>query len=77
MKRAISLILTAAMVMSFLCTGAFAESFIDVEGHWAEEAIERWTSNGVVNGKGDGIFDPDATLTRAEMAQIYVNLWTC
>lgn len=74
MKRAISLILTAAMVMSFLCTGTFAVSFVDVEDHWAEEAIERWTSNGVVNGKGENRFDPDATLTRAEMAQIYVNL---
>lgn len=49
-------------------------SFTDTQGHWAETAIERWVGYGVVQGKGDGIFDPDANMTRAEMAQMYVTL---
>ena len=42
----------------------------DTEGHWAESAIERWSGYGVVEGRGDGTFAPEAELSRAEMAQV-------
>lgn len=71
-----SMLLALAMLLSLLPTAALAAetSFTDIQGHWAEAAIERWTSYGVVQGKGHGIFDPDANMTRAEMAQMYVTL---
>lgn len=71
-----SILLVAVMLLSLLPVSALAAepTFTDIEGHWGQKAIERWTSYGVVGGKGDGIFDPDAEITRAEMAQIYVNL---
>lgn len=71
-----SMLLALAMLLSLLPTAALATetSFTDIQGHWAEAAIERWTSYGVVQGKGHGIFDPDANMTRAEMAQMYVTL---
>ena len=44
--------------------------FTDTAGHWAEEAIQRWSAEGVIRGESDGRFRPDDPLTRAEMAII-------
>lgn len=41
-------------------------AFPDIETSWAKESIERAAALGVVNGKPDGTFDPNGTLTRAE-----------
>lgn len=71
-----SSLLSTAMLLSLLPATAWAAepSFADIEGHWAESAIERWANYGVVNGQSETSFAPDANMTRAEMAQIYVNL---
>lgn len=74
MKKILSLLLTMSMVLGSVATTAFAAEFSDTDGHWAESAIERWSDYGVVNGTGNGAFHPDANMTRAEMAQLYVNL---
>lgn len=41
-------------------------SYPDTEGNWAEGYIAQLTAKGVVQGKGDGKFDPDANITRYE-----------
>jgi beta-galactosidase len=46
----------------------------DVDGHWAQAAIETWSESGVVKGYGDGQFYPDGAITRGEMAQLIANL---
>ena len=38
----------------------------DIEGHWAEAAIEQLVDMGAVSGLPDGTFRPDLTVTRAE-----------
>ncbi|MBQ6841987.1 MAG: S-layer homology domain-containing protein [Firmicutes bacterium] len=46
-------------------------SYTDVPaGHWAETYIEALSSLGLLEGRGDGSFDPNATLTRGEAAKI-------
>lgn len=45
-------------------------TFSDVSAHKSRAAVEALAVRGVVNGKGDGRFDPDGTLTRAEFAAI-------
>lgn len=45
-------------------------SFSDIEGHWAQAAIERLAAQGVVGGYPDGTFRPDNPLTRAEAVTI-------
>ncbi|MEF2244810.1 CBM96 family carbohydrate-binding protein [Paenibacillus sp. IITD108] len=42
------------------------KSFIDVEKHWAEEAINLVASLNIVNGYPNNTFRPDAAITRAE-----------
>lgn len=48
--------------------------FKDTEGHWARPYIERCASEGLVNGKPDGTFAPDAGLTRAEASAMFARL---
>ncbi|WP_186566430.1 S-layer homology domain-containing protein [Lawsonibacter celer] len=47
-------------------------SFSDIKGHWAESYIEYCTSDavGVISGRGNGTFDPNATVTAAEAAKM-------
>ncbi|MBQ7625108.1 MAG: S-layer homology domain-containing protein [Clostridia bacterium] len=49
-----------------------AVSFSDVYTHENKVAIEELSSRGIINGKGSGLFDPDANMTRAEFAAITV-----
>lgn len=46
-------------------------AYNDVNGHWAQDAIEKWSQEyGILNGYGDGSFAPDSGVTRAELAVI-------
>lgn len=46
-------------------------SFTDVpKAHWAGEAIEALSKDGVLSGTGNGAFEPDRTVTRGEAAKI-------
>lgn len=74
-KRFLAAALALAMLL-MMVPSAFAASdgFDDVSGHWAEDAINRWSGYGVVNGVGDNQFAPNGTLTRAQAAQVFANL---
>ncbi|MBQ7897204.1 MAG: S-layer homology domain-containing protein [Clostridia bacterium] len=52
-----------------------AKSFDDTEGHWAEEAIDEWSDNGILNGIGNNKFNPDGLMTRAEAAAVFSRLF--
>lgn len=46
-------------------------SFTDVEEDgWYTEAVATLTAMGIVKGRGDGVFDPTATISRSEFAVI-------
>jgi len=47
----------------------------DVNGHWAEEAIEKWEALGLANGYGDETFKPNNAVTRAEFVTMINNLF--
>ncbi len=46
--------------------------FADVENHWAKDAVNDMGSRMVINGTGNGMFQPDRDITRAEFASIVV-----
>lgn len=45
----------------------------DIAGHWALNAIRDLSAKGIVHGYSDYTFRPDASITRAEAAQILAN----
>ena len=65
-----------ASIMAFCLLGsvAFAHPFTDTQGHWAEAEIEYAYENKIVNGYGDGLFKPNANITRAEFCKMLVSV---
>lgn len=63
------------LVGILLATSVFASGFTDTQGHWAEASIDRWAEAGIVNGVGEGSFDPDSPLTLGQTAQILSRLF--
>ena len=48
--------------------------FTDIEGDWAEEAINALKDDGLVIGYPDSTFRPNTPITRAEVAMIIYRL---
>ncbi|SEO88102.1 immunoglobulin-like domain-containing protein [Paenibacillus sp. OV219] len=48
------------------------KTFTDIKG-WAKASIENLASRLIVKGQGDGMFNPNGDMTRAEFATIIVN----
>ncbi len=46
--------------------------FTDVRGHWAQNAIYKLYDQGIVTGRSDATFEPEATITRAEFIALLV-----
>lgn len=44
--------------------------FGDIVGHWGQSYIQKLYKRGVINGKTEEKFDPNTSLTRAELAKI-------
>jgi hypothetical protein len=66
-KAAVSAVMALAMVLSVV-SGAFAAApqFSDINGHWAEQTIVKWSELGFAKGYPDGTFKPNGNVTRAE-----------
>lgn len=80
MKKIVCL-LTLVTLLVITSMGALAaapqSAYSDVPAkHWAYEAINKLTQDGIINGYGDGTFRGDRTMTRYEMAQIVANAMT-
>lgn len=50
---------------------ARAADFKDTQDHWAKSAVAWATECGIVNGMGEGIFAPDAPITREQLVTIF------
>ena len=73
LKRALSLVMAAAMLIGMMVVSASAVSkdFTDSSEIQHKEAVNTMVALNVISGKEDGsYYDPAGTLTRAEMAKI-------
>lgn len=79
-SKLLSLVLTFAMLASMAVPAMAAGAEImpisapAAEGHWSDAAMGRWAEVGVFKGDQYGDFMPDKEMTRAEFAQVLVNL---
>ena len=73
LKRALSLALASVMVMGLAVVGSNA-SYVDVTSKQNQEAIEVLQKVGIMVGDENGKFNPEAKVTRNEMAVIMANL---
>lgn len=81
-RRVISILLIIGLIVSIFPAPAeiqaappeeksvSAHSFRDVQNHWAGDAATKLAGEGILNGNGDGLFHPDAPITRAEFMAI-------
>lgn len=69
-RRIISCLLCAALLAACLAMPAGAAAgFSDVpSGAWYTEAVKDLVSRGIMSGKGNGRFEPNGSMTRAEFA---------
>ena len=74
LKRALSLGLTATMISGLMVMGSSAASYADVTSEQNQEAIEVLKSVGIMTGDEKGNFNPEAKVTRNEMAVVMSNL---
>ncbi len=51
-----------------------AKTFADMQGHWAQQAVELASSAGIITGQPDGLFHPEDTVTRAEWTVMVARL---
>ena len=72
-RKLLSLLMAVVMTISLLPAPALAATYQDTAGHWAEDAIDRWSGHGIIQGNG-GKFNPGNALTRAHMAAILSRL---
>lgn len=69
LKKTLCLVLCLAMMVGLCAFGASA-AFTDEEAITYKEEVDLLTGIGVINGMGDGSFNPTGTLTRAQAAKI-------
>lgn len=72
----LSVIISIGMLFSMVTMTAGAismEDFTDIENHWGYNAIKWCVERGYMTGVGGGKFDPNGTVTRAQVAQVLYN----
>lgn len=68
-KRIACAVMAGVTVLSATGISAYAKTFSDISGHWAQSVIEKWSDKGVIEGY-NGEFNPDAGIIRGDMAVI-------
>lgn len=73
-KKVISSIVIGSMLLSStaITSSALANSSSsqDISTNWASEVLQKWTSNGLLEGDINGNLNPDNAITRAEFVTI-------
>ena len=70
MKKGLTLLVAFVMLFTMQTGLVSATSFTDTAGTACETAVDVLSSLGIVEGKAEGSYEPDSSLTRAEMATI-------
>ena len=66
----IARLLEIEIVAPFISYAVAPETFDDINGHWAYWEIFEFESRGYINGTGDGLFEPERTVSGREFVKI-------
>ncbi len=75
-KKLICPVLALALATGLYAPSASASQFTDTVGHYAESAIHTFASLGIVQGYGNGQFDPTRPISRGDMCTILSRVFT-
>lgn len=70
MRKITSAITVGLLTLTMFAPYALASSFSDINGHWAEETINKYKDSGIITGYPDGTFKPDIYIIRSELAKV-------
>ena len=70
MKKLLALVLALVMTLGLATVSAGATTFTDDADIDHQEAVEVMNTLNIINGMGDGKFDPNGNVTRAQMAKM-------
>ncbi|GGD84928.1 S-layer homology domain-containing protein [Paenibacillus nasutitermitis] len=69
-KKVVSLAVAGSLSLSMLgavnVAAGTTDAATDISGHWAEQNIQQWISQGLIEGYADGSFQPNKSVSRAE-----------
>lgn len=74
MKKKFTIAVLALVLVFTFTNKADAQTFKDIDGHWAKEYIEWAADNGIFTGYKDGTFKPDKKISVAEFIKIISNI---
>jgi hypothetical protein len=79
LKKTLALVLVLVLSLSIipaelLPTARAASPFSDIAGHWAQGAIEELAGKGIINGMGDGTYNPNGAVTREQFIKLVVSV---
>lgn len=76
-KKVVSIFLSLVIAIGLITPASAASpTFYDVPAsHWSYEHVEKAVSNGLVNGVGGGLYQPEREVTNAEWATMVCNLF--
>ncbi|EMS70439.1 S-layer homology domain-containing protein [Ruminiclostridium cellobioparum] len=72
-KKLLSVIIIACVVISSTISPVVASNYSDTKTHWAKDRIDRWTGLGIFNGYNNK-FRPNDYITRGELAVVINNI---
>lgn len=74
LKRALAIVLSVFLLLPCLTVCGLAADLEGYQDHAAADAIDRWVQEGIIRGNGSSHLDPDAALTRGQVASLFANL---
>ena len=74
-SKVVGAVLTFILALNFCLTIAYASTYSDVaDNDWHSDAIDYVTEIGLMEGVGNGSFQPDQPLTRAQVVALLYRL---
>jgi hypothetical protein len=69
-KRFLAVVVALCLGFQLWLPAVTAAGITDTTEHWAQVHIEKWISDGLITGYPDGSFNPDNSITRAELVTL-------